>query len=38
MKSHHNTEEIRWQVLKAMLDDFPDLREKAKNYIRKTED
>jgi hypothetical protein len=36
MKSHQNTEEIRWQVIKAMLDDFPELRKKVKNYIEKT--
>jgi len=35
MKSHHNTEEIRWQVVKAMLDDFPALRKKVKSYIEK---
>jgi hypothetical protein len=37
MKSTHNIEEIRWQVLKAMLDDFPSLRGKVKNYIEKAE-
>ena len=37
MKSSHNIEEIRWQVLKAMLDDFPTLRGKAKSYIEKAE-
>jgi len=37
MKSHHNIEEIRWQVVKAMLDDFPALRGKVKNYIKKAE-
>jgi len=26
--------EIRWQVIKAMLDDFPTLKEKAKNYLK----
>ncbi|MCS7115732.1 MAG: hypothetical protein N0A00_10140 [Candidatus Bathyarchaeota archaeon] len=26
-------DEIRWQVVKAMLDEFPNLREKVKNYI-----
>jgi hypothetical protein len=25
--------EIRWQVIKAMLDEFPELREKAKEYL-----
>jgi len=28
-------DEIRWQVVKAMLDEFPTLREKVKNYIEK---
>lgn len=37
MKSNHNTEEIRWQVVKAMLDDFPALRKKVKSYIEKAE-
>jgi hypothetical protein len=37
MKSHHNIEEIRWQVVKAMLDDFPALRGKVKSYIEKAE-
>jgi hypothetical protein len=35
MKSNHNIEEIRWQVVKAMLDDFPALRKKVKGYIEK---
>ena len=37
MKSHHDIEEIRWQVVKAMLDDFPALRGKVKGYIEKAE-
>jgi hypothetical protein len=28
-------DEIRWQVIKAMLDEFPTLREKVKAYIEK---
>ncbi|MEM2440114.1 MAG: hypothetical protein QXJ77_02730 [Candidatus Bathyarchaeia archaeon] len=28
-----NSDEIRWQVVKAMLDEFPTLREKVKRYI-----
>jgi len=28
-------DEIRWQVVKAMLDEFPTLREKVKHYIEK---
>ncbi|MGQ9539173.1 MAG: hypothetical protein ACUVTE_06310 [Candidatus Bathycorpusculaceae bacterium] len=27
--------EIRWQVIRAMLDEFPTLREKVKAYIEK---
>jgi len=27
-------EEIRWQVIKAMLDEFPILKERAKNYLK----
>jgi hypothetical protein len=27
-------DEIRWQVLKTMLDEFPGLKKKAKNYLR----
>jgi hypothetical protein len=35
MKNYQNVEEIRWQVVKAMLDDFPNLRNKVKSYIEK---
>jgi len=28
-----NSDEIRWQVVKAMLDEFPTLRERVKRYI-----
>ncbi len=27
-------EEIRWQVVKAMLDEFPDLKLKVKKYVK----
>jgi len=27
-------DEVRWQVLKAMLDEFPRLKEKAKKYLK----
>jgi hypothetical protein len=27
-------EEIRWKVLKAMLDDFPKLRQLARTYLQ----
>jgi hypothetical protein len=33
MKSQVVTEGIRWQVIKAMLDEFPALREKAMEYL-----
>ena len=33
MTNHHNVEEIRWQVMKAMLDDFPELKGKVKSYV-----
>ncbi len=35
MKSVQNVEEIRWQVVKAMLDDFPALRGRVKSYVEK---
>jgi len=28
-------DEIRWEVLKAMLDEFPRLRDKTSKYLRK---
>ncbi len=34
MKDYQNKEEIRWQVVKAMLDEFPTLREKVRNYVK----
>jgi len=33
MKSMQSVEEVRWLVVKAMLDDFPVLRKKVKDYI-----
>jgi hypothetical protein len=33
MNAHSKNEEIRWQVIKAMLDEFPSLKEKAKKYL-----
>jgi hypothetical protein len=35
MKRYQEIEEIRWQVVKAMLDDFPKLRDKVKSYIER---
>lgn len=33
MRSKAENEEIQWQVIKAMLDEFPELREKTKKYL-----
>ena len=33
MHKRGENDEIRWQVVKAMLDEFPTLREKVKVYI-----
>jgi hypothetical protein len=32
--ANNNKEEIRWQVVKAMLDEFPVLRAKVRNYVK----
>jgi hypothetical protein len=37
MRNYRDKEEIRWQVVKAMLDEFPTLRKKVRNYITATE-
>jgi hypothetical protein len=29
MTNHRDKEEIRWQVVKAMIDEFPTLRKKS---------
>jgi len=34
MKPFPKSEEIRWQVLKAMIDEFPALKEKVKEYLK----
>ncbi len=34
MSAQSKTEEIRWQVVKAMLDEFPVLKEKVKKYLK----
>jgi len=34
MSESPSTEKIRWQVIKAMLDEFPTLREKVKKYLK----
>jgi len=35
MNTHPETEEIRWQVIKAMLIEFPALKERVKGYLEK---
>jgi hypothetical protein len=34
MNAKSKADETRWQVMKAMLDDFPDLRVKVKKYLK----
>jgi len=34
MNVHAKTEEIRWQVIRAMLDEFPTLKEKVRVYLK----
>jgi hypothetical protein len=34
MSIQEKNEQIRWQVIKAMLDEFPTLKEKAKKYLK----
>jgi hypothetical protein len=34
MSARSKSEEIRWQVMKAMLDEFPTLKEKVKQYLK----
>jgi hypothetical protein len=33
MRDASRNEKIRWQVIKAMLDEFPLLREKTRKYL-----
>jgi hypothetical protein len=35
MKAEPKTEEMRWQIIKAMLDEFPTLKEKTRAYLNK---
>ena len=37
MKTYRDKDEIRWQVVKAMLDEFPTLRQKVRNYVKTAE-
>ena len=34
MNVHRKSEEIRWQVIRAMLDEFPTLKEKVRTYLK----
>jgi len=34
MSTQSKNEEIRWQVIKAMLEEFPTLKEKVKRYLK----
>jgi len=34
MNTNPKSEEVRWQVIKAMLDEFPALKEKVKGYLK----
>jgi hypothetical protein len=38
MKNYRDKKEVRWQVVKSMLDEFPTLRKKVRNYIKTAED
>jgi len=31
------SEELRWRILKAMLDEFPELKNKTKAYLKKNQ-
>jgi len=33
MTTDSKSQEIRWQVIKAMLDEFPALKERVKDYL-----
>lgn len=34
MNVNAKTEEVRWQLVRAMLDEFPILKEKVKTYLK----
>ena len=34
MRTQSRIEEIRWRVVKAMLEEFPMLREKVNKYLK----
>jgi hypothetical protein len=33
MKTRLQSEELRWEIVKAMMDEFPDLKSKVKAYF-----
>jgi hypothetical protein len=35
MRIKSGNDELRWQIIKAMLDEFPSLKEKVKKYLEK---
>ncbi|MGB9741263.1 MAG: hypothetical protein ACP5IM_04950 [Candidatus Bathyarchaeia archaeon] len=35
MTNDKRDDEIRWQVVKAMLEEFPSLRTRVKKYLKK---
>ncbi len=37
MKADSGTEEMRWQVMLAMLKEFPTLRKRVKAYLKEQE-
>jgi hypothetical protein len=37
MNTDPKSQEIRWQVIKAMLDEFPTLKEKVRDYLNRQE-
>jgi hypothetical protein len=35
-ESVETSKELRWKVVKAMLDEFPDLKQRIADYLKKT--
>jgi len=35
MRIKSGNDELRWQIIKTMLDEFPNLKEKVKEYLEK---
>lgn len=33
--SKAESEELRWKIVKALLDEFPELKNKTKDYLKK---